>query len=221
MHVNGISFSQVFTQLEHFCQLFALDIVYYEDDDDILQKLIASGSGLQRVEFSGIINSCLLQAMFGKSTLEELVIQVKGTNGDLPFLSGDKNTNLKMLTISGYLIKNLAALLPNITSLTYLRINYRVNDNDLLVLIDLVQSHTTLEELELSIHDYDEYSKYDKDGYEILTNLPKLIEAADSCQKKLEIDKEYYNYLPDDDDDVNSDEDDNNEEENEENKLIQ
>ena len=69
-----------------------------------------------------------------------------------------------------------------------------------------MQSHTTLEELELSIHEYDEY------GYEILTNLLMLIEAADSCKKKLQIDKEYYKYQPDDDDDVNSDKIDNNEE---------
>ena len=61
------------------------------------------------------------------------------------------------------------------------------------------------------------YGEYNCD---ILTNLPKLIEAADSCQKKLKIDEEYYKLLPDYNGDVNSDEDNNNEEKNEENRYI-
>ena len=154
--------------------------------------------------------------MFDQSSLEELIIH------QLSFettLISHENTNLKRLTISGNLLQPLAAVLPNITSLTYLRINWPVTDSDLLVLIDLVQSHTTLDLLELSIHQGDEYSEYDIDGFDILTNLPKLIDAADSCQKKLEIDEEYYKYLPNDNKDVSSDKDDNNEVESVENEY--
>ena len=131
-----------------------------------------------------------------------------------------KNTNLKKLTISGVLIEPLSALLPNITSLTYLRIYYPVDDSDLLVLIDLVQSHTTLEVLELGMEDF--FDEYGNNEPLVLSNLPGLIEAADNCQKKLDIYEKYYKVpagededdysLPDDkeclaDENVSSDED--------------
>ena len=196
-----VSFSQVFSQLEKFCQLIDLKIVnigIVDNDVNILRQLIAPGSELRCIQLSGCeLNLGASQILFDQSSLEELTISNHTLMYFEPQLS-HKNTNLKKLTISGELIEPLAAVLPNITSLTYLRINYPVPDSDLLVLIDLLQSHTTLEELELSIDDYDEYSYHDEDGCETLTNLPQLIEAADSCQKKLEIDVEYYNYLPDD-----------------------
>ena len=136
--------------------------------------------------------------MFDQSSLEELIIH------QLSFettLISHENTNLKRLTISGNLLQPLAAVLPNITSLTYLRINYPVANSDLLVLIDLVQSHTTLVELEIASKDH---SSFD---CEVLTNLPKLREAADNCQKVLTIDKAY-RYLHDDNDDSDADDDD-------------
>ena len=214
-----VSFSQIFSQLGKFCQLNNLDLFginFFDSSDvNILQQLIAPGSELRRIySFNCEFNLDALQSLFDQSSLEELTIN----NDTMYFASVDlsphkntKNTNLKRLTITGDLLQPLAAVLPNITSLTYLRINYPVGDSDLLVLIDLLQSHTTLEELELSIHECSEYDEYN--WKILLTNLPKLIEAADSCQKKLEIDKAYYNCLPNDNDDVNRDEDDYNEEE--------
>ena len=205
LKIDNAPFSQIFTRLQNFCQLFALTILvddyFCDDDDDIFQKLIASSS---RVEFSSLrpMNSCTLQTLFGQSSLEELVINTYGDSPHLP----DKNTNLKKLTISGYLIEPLAALLPNITSLTYLRINndYSMTDSDLLVLIDLVQSHTTLEELKLGFHELGDVTEF---SWDILTKLPQFIETAVNCQKRLEIDEEYYKYLPDNDNDyVNIDE---------------
>ena len=133
--------------------------------------------------------------MFDQSSLEELIIH------QLSFettLISHENTNLKRLTISGNLLQPLAAVLPNITSLTYLRINYPVTDSDLLVLIDLVQSHTTLEVLELSI---EKNIRYDVDIDDpILTNLPQLMKIADNSQLVLKIEEGYYEYLPDKDD---------------------
>ena len=57
------------------------------------------------------------------------------------------NTNLKKLIISRDFIHLLAALIPNIVSLTYLEILYPL-DSDLPVLTNIVQSHHTLEVLE-------------------------------------------------------------------------
>ena len=226
--MGEVSFSQIFSQLGKFFQPIDFELsdidIFDSNDVYILRQLIAPGSELRRIGSVGCeFNLDALQSLFDQSSLEELIINCNHTS--MYFVSdhllSHKNTNLKRLTITGNLLQPLAAVLPNITSLTYLRINYPVDDSDLLVLIDLVQSHTTLEELDLSIHDYDEYSKYDKDGCEILTNLPQLIEAADSCQKKLKIDEEYYKLLPDYNDDVNNDEDYDNEGKNEENKYIE
>ena len=136
-----------------------------------------------------------LQTLFDQSSLEELIINTSCFESTL---LPHKNTNLKKLTIIGELIQPLVAVLPNITSLTYLRVNYPVDDSDLLVLIDLVQSHTTLEVLELSIDKSIGYARYIDDR--ILTNLPKLMEIADNSHLVLKIDEGYYKYLPDKDD---------------------
>ena len=60
------------------------------------------------------------------------------------------NINPEKLTILSLLIKPLAAVLPNIISLAYLKITGYVSDSDLPVLIDIVQSHPTLEVLEFN-----------------------------------------------------------------------
>ena len=142
-------------------------------------------------------NSDALQTLFDQSSLEELIIESSDFESDHMHLPPHKNTNLKRLTITGYFIKPLAAVLPNITSMTYLRIYYPVDDNDLLVLINLVQSHTTLEELELS------YDIICDDGIApddpTLNSLPQLMRIADNSRLVLKIDKGYYGYLTDKD----------------------
>ena len=86
------------------------------------------------------------------------------------------NTNLKKLIISRNLIHLLAALIPNIVSLTYLGIGtlYPVDsDSDLPVLTNIVQSHHTLEVLEIGwIQDRDASP----------ANMLQLIEAAGNSQ---------------------------------------
>ena len=90
------------------------------------------------------------------------------------------NLNPEKLSISSAFIQPLAALLPNITSLTYLEIADYVSDSDLPVLTKLVQSHPTLEVL--NIHDI--RSVYNS------TELSSLVEAAGSSQlKKLTIEQ--------------------------------
>ena len=88
-----------------------------------------------------------------------------------------------------------------------------MDDSDLLVLIDLVQSHTTLEVLELgtapeAVCEYDDDDIYINHNYitnyddSQMINLPKLMEIAEnSSQLKFTMEDEYYSYLPYDDND--------------------
>ena len=92
-----------------------------------------------------------------------------------------------------YLIETLAALLPNITSLTYLRINYPVDDSGLLVLIDLVQSHTTLEVLELGMEDF--FDEYGNNEPLVLSNLPGLLKLLITAKRSWTFMKNTTKYL--------------------------
>ena len=95
--------------------------------------------------------------MFQPSSLQVLDLYVRGE--DIVFhheLLPHKNTNLEVLKISPNLLRPLAALIVNITSLIYLEINsgskdypetIGPQDSDLPVLTNIVQSHHTLEEL--------------------------------------------------------------------------
>ena len=83
--------------------------------------------------------------LFQQSSLEELTLDVHDTNDIMRTeLLPHSNTNLKKLIISRNLIHLLAALIPNIVSLTYLGICNPL-DSDLPVLTNIVQSHRTLE----------------------------------------------------------------------------
>ena len=89
------------------------------------------------------------------------------------------NTNPKELIIPDFLIQPLAALLPNITSLVYLEITGYVLDSEIFVLSNIVQSHPTLEVLNIN-----ERWVYNS------TELSSLVEAAGNSQlKKLTIGK--------------------------------
>ena len=204
LSLHELSLSQVFSQLEEFCQLldfYLLGVdIFNSNDVNILRKLITPASSeLRCIELNQCdFNLDALQTLFDQSSLEELIIDNSNSHFEFSNLCPQQNTNLKKLTISGNLIETLAAVLPNITSLTYLRINYPIDDSDLLILIDLVQSHTTIEVLELSI---EKNIRYDVDIDDpILTNLPQLMEIADNSQLVLKIEEGYYEYLPDKDD---------------------
>ena len=204
LSLAGLSLSQVFSRLGKFCQLIAnlelVDVDIIDSNDvNILRQLIAPGSELRHIDSFHCYCSCSLdsfQTLFDQSSLEELIIYNARMHFEFYDLhENTKNTNLKRLTITGNLLQPLAAVLSNITSLTYLRINYPVTDSDLLLLIDLVQSHTTLEELELCA---DEIIGYETDLVvdPTLTNLPQLMEIADNSRLVLTVEEEYYDYLP-------------------------
>ena len=80
------------------------------------------------------------------------------------------NTNFKQLTISSALVESIATLLPNITLLTCLEILDNLSDSDLAVLASIVQSHPTLNILEIKMYNIDCYS----------TILAQLVKAAET-----------------------------------------
>ena len=197
-------FSQVFVPFEEFCKLDHLIIFihldyYHKDHEVILQQLIAPGSGLRRLEYHYNIfrfnNTCtselhinrLVPLLFQPASLQEMTLdlglqEIVLHDEPLPH----ENTNLKELTISRYLLHPLAALIMNITSLTYLKISGYLLDSDLPVLTNVVQSHHTLVVLDIGRIDYCNN-----------TNLLQLIEAAGNSRlKKLLLHKSNYDKLP-------------------------
>ena len=161
----------------------------------IFQQLIAPGNGLESLnisKFKSQISSLLISTLFQPSSLQELTLSTDDTINETQLLPHG-NTNLKKLTISRNLLHPLAALIVNITSLTYLKIKHLL-DSDLPVLTNIVQSHHTLEVLAIDIDKHDIHNKCFADS----TNLLQLIEAADSSENvgtfKLSI--SVYNKLP-------------------------
>ena len=172
--LSGLSFSVIIT-LREFCRLKELilcEVNFDHDDLVILQQLIAPGSGLKSLFISHIksqiSSQLLISILIQPSSLQELTLFSDDTINETQLLPHG-NTNLKRLGISRKHLRPLAALIVNITSLTYLTINVLL-DSDLPVLTNIVQSHHTLEVLQFE----EIQNRTDS------TNLLQLIEAADS-----------------------------------------
>ena len=190
LSLKSLSFFQVITPLREFCNLrfLVLDIDCDIDHDDevALQQLISPGSGLRRLEYIDRHSNSLLAILFQPSSLQELTLITDDTINETQLLPHG-NTNLRELTISRNLLHPLAALIMNITSLMYLKISRFPLDSDLPVLTNIVQSHHTLEVLQIGEIDYNEDQ----------TNLLQLIEAAGNSRlKKLRLHTFIYNKLP-------------------------
>ena len=191
--LRDLSFSQTFLPLREFCQLHSLELSVSIDHDDevILQQLIAPGSGLRRLFLFNSHTDTFIPLLFQQSSLEELILYVHDTNDIMRTeLLPHSNTNLKKLIITRNHIHLLAALIPNIVSLTYLKILYPL-DSDLPVLTNIVQSHHTLEVLEFGpIQDRDASTATS-------TNMLQLIEAAGNSQlTEFRLFESDYNKLP-------------------------
>ena len=116
-----------------------------------------------------------------KSRLKKLTICQSDSIEDL-------NYKPKKLVISAFLIRLLAAVLPNITSLTYLKITGHVSDGDLPVLVNIVQSHPTLEVLDITVSSHFRNNQL---------QLSTLVETAGNSQlKELRLLKHQCDLLP-------------------------
>ena len=181
----------VIITLREFSRLKKLELSGFNIDHDdlvILQQLIAPGSELEYLIIDFVsLHRTLISTLFQPSSLQELTLTTYDTINETQLLPHG-NTNLKKLTISRNFLHPLAALIMNITSLTYLKIEYPL-DSDLPALTNIVQSHHTLEMLSVSLN-----YNYCTDS----TNLLQLIEAADSNEHVVtfELDRSDYNKLP-------------------------
>ena len=186
------SYFSVIVTLRDFSRLKKLELLGVSIDHDdlvILQQLIAPGSELEYLLiYDSVlqISSSLILTLFQPSSLQELALFTDDTINETQLLPHG-NTNLKKLTISRNLLHPLAALIMNITSLIYLKIRDLL-DSDLPVLTIIVQSHHTLEVLDI------EYIKNCTDP----TNLLQLIEAANSNEHVVTFELSIldYNKLP-------------------------
>ena len=116
---------------------------------------------MRRLEYSGESHmSTLIPMLFRPSSLQELTLCVGYEEIILHEFLPQENTNIKKLAISCNLLHPLAALIVNITSLTYLEIGALL-DSNLPVLTNIVQSHHTLEVLEIGyiMRDYNALTK--------------------------------------------------------------
>ena len=194
---NSLSLSRVITSLREYCNLWHLELVnvdIQDEDEVILRQLIAPGSRLRLLFYyngyreSGI--KTFIPLLLQQSSVQELQLVISGDIIIKTELLPDRNEKLEKLTISRNLLHQLAALIQKFTSLTYLAIA-EPQDDDLPVLTNLVQSHETLEILELDrIRDHDKL----KDAS---TNMLQLIETSANHQiKELRIRTKNYDKLP-------------------------
>ena len=199
---TSLSISQIFNKLKGFCQLRSLELSTSSDatrhdalkshgygelwglelgissdptegDALVMQQLIEPGSSLRSLKFWG--SPILIPILLAQSSLKELTIKNEHNHEKL-YLS-QKNTNLKKLAMTCALLLPLAKLLPNYTpSLTCLIINNSiVYADDLPVFTELIQSHPTLEVLEIESYSPGKGSK---------ANLVQLVKTAASSQLK-------------------------------------
>ena len=188
--------SEIFRPLAVLFPLAATSLTYLEITGDVLvsdlpdlSNIVQSHPTLEVLNINRIqplswehnLVSPLVEAA-GNSQLKKLIIG----KCDIIELINYANTNPKELIISDLLIQPLAALLPNITSLTYLEITGDVSDSDLPVLANIVRSHPTLEVLNIvKVRAID------------LTKLSLLVEAAINSQlKEIRVYEFNYDQLP-------------------------
>ena len=188
-----LAMEHLFLSLREFFQLCKLQLFGVNighEDLVILRQLIAPGSTLKKLKFS--YGQQFIPFLFEQSSLLSL------NQSPLPYVNisteflPHMNTNLKKLSISRNVLHSLYAadFIGNITSLTCLKID-DVLDSDLPVLANIVQSHRTLEVLNV-------VNRLDSDTVRVPTNMVKLIEAlaGNSRFKKLKIWGSDYRRLP-------------------------
>ena len=201
---SEVSVSAVITSLGEFCQLECLDLLYVkidEKDEKVLKQLVRTEGGLKSLTYRTVNEHThtrsLIPMLLDNSSLEELVVRT-GSEVNIDTELPRTNVNLKKLTISCELVQPLKALLPN-TSLTCLVVDTLVYDSDLPFLTSLVESHSTLQVIELGkvVH----YTSNPKPTYTSLTsasrNLHQLVEVAINSQLKMfKVHQEDYKHLP-------------------------
>ena len=156
---SSAALSQIVPPLRDFYQLYRLHLHYVnidQDDEDVLRQLILAPESelsllVYYVNQTTMYTDTLIPLLFQQSSLQELLLTDKGEEPshipedikikNLPH----SNTNLQSLTITGTgFLRPLAALIPNISSLTILAVSYQLY-SDLPIITNIVRNHRTLE----------------------------------------------------------------------------
>ena len=210
LHISKseVSVSAVITTLEEYCQLECLELLYVkidEKDEEALKKLITAKSGPKSLTYrtgNEYTHTRSLIPMLLDSSLEELVVKTGSeVNVDNKLLPRP-NAYLKKLTISCELVQPLASLLPKTSFMTHLVVDPLVYDSNLPFLTIFVESHSTLQVLELGRMLHYASTPEPIYMYTSLTasasqNLRKLVKVAINSQlKKFKLHQEDYKYLP-------------------------
>ena len=206
LHISksDLPIHQVLASFRNALQLRSLELQYVnvnEEDEAVLRQLIAPETELKSLSVRTVNDythtSSFIPMLLDDSSLEELLVRTGSkANIDTELLPRE-NTNLKKLTISCELVQPLAALLLN-TSLTHLVVISLVYDSDLPIFTSLIQSHSTLQVLELGL--IVNYTSTPKPTYAPLEsasdNLHQLARVSASCRqlKKLKLHEVDYKY---------------------------
>ena len=191
---SSASLSQIIPPLmKEFYQLYRLHLHHVnvdQDDEDVLRQLIlAPESELRKVVYSVSqttkYTDTLIPLLFQQSSLQELILtDTANEPSHIPEDTKTKNlpqsnTNLDSLVIGGTgFLRPLAALIPNISSLTHLEISHQPY-SDLPIITNIVWTCRTLETLSIEhIKDYDALT----DSSAILS---ELFDAVDNSQIRL------------------------------------
>ena len=208
LHISKtqVSVSAIISSLGKSCQLECLELFYVkidEKDEKALKKLIAAKSGPKSLTYrigNGHTHTrSLIPMLLNDSFLEELVVRTGSVVKMDTKLLPRSNANLKKLTISCELVQPLAALLCKTSVMTHLVVYSPVADSDLPFLTSLIESHSTLQVLELGKIYYASTQK--PITYTSLTsasrNLHHLVKVAINSQLNMfKLHKDDYHYLP-------------------------
>ena len=184
LHIHYSCKSLHLSRIKAFCQIRSLCLFEVSNDDEvILCQLIEHQSRVGKIGYTE--TGAFIPLLLNLSSLEELKIKSSNISINTELLP-KSNKKLKKLTIQQEHIQPLATLLPNIASLTYLKIFGPVTDSDTSVLITTVQSLQMLEGLHLGFRYRD-----------ARPDLSKLVEAAGNNRlKELSLHSCYYDNLP-------------------------
>ena len=143
------------------------------DDEVILQQLIAPRIELGYLTYTGNCTNTFILLLFQHPSIQILKLFIYTLDNNAELQLPHSNTSLLKLTIFSNLLRPLAGLIMNSTSLNCLGITKPIQDSDLPVLTNIVQSHRSLKELRIT----------NTAGDDASDNMLQLIETASTCRQ--------------------------------------
>ena len=168
-----------------------LGIVFDDDDEEVILQQLIGMIQLRRLVYDGLkCTNTFLSLLFQHPSIQSLELHLFRLDNDTELQLPHCNTSLVNLTTYSFDLCQLAKLILDCTSLNYLEITEISYESALPVLINIVQSHPSLEILKIG-------DKIECD-YGLSPNLLDLVEAAagNSRLKSLILPQFDYDNLP-------------------------